>query len=97
MRSEDETRMTQIAIALELYKRSQGTYPEKLSELLPRFIAQIPVGIIPGQTFQYLRLAPQSYRLWSFGWDETDEGGEGEREPASGRSKDWVLEIANFE
>jgi len=65
----------QIACALERYRLEHGDYPTKLGELSPQFIDNLPPDVIDGQPLRYHRTADGQYRLYSIGWDESDQGG----------------------
>ena len=66
----------QIACALERYKLANGNYPETLNALVPQFIETIPHDIIGGQPLHYRRTDDGKFLLYSFGWNERDDGGE---------------------
>ena len=64
-----------IACALERYFLDHQSYPASLGELAPTYLAHIPTDLIDGQPVRY-QLAPSGrYRLWTVGWNGTDEGG----------------------
>jgi serine/threonine protein kinase len=78
----------QIACALERYRLAHAKYPETLGALAPQFIEKIPHDIIGGQPLKYRRTADGKFRLYSVGWNETDDGG---KDGGSDLSKgDWV-------
>ncbi len=64
-----------IACALEEYRLQQGGYPEKLDELMPKYLSQIPRDVIDGKPMRYRREAQDSIVLYSIGWNRKDEGG----------------------
>ena len=67
---------TITAIALERYRLKQGKYPEKLMELIPDYLAQIPSDPMDGRPMRY-RLNPDgTFTLWSVGFDGKDDGGD---------------------
>jgi len=84
-----------IACALERYRLAEGTYPDQLASLAPRFIATLPHDIINGQPLKYRRDANGKFVLYSVGWNEKDDGGitatkkDGSPDRFHG---DWVLE-----
>jgi len=63
------------ACALEEYRLEQGSHPEKLTELMPKYIAKVPNDVIDGQPLRFRREAPDSFVLYSIGWNLKDEGG----------------------
>lgn len=88
-RYSDHARLTRVAIALERFHRRNGSYPSSLENLVPTYIERIPSGTIPGQTIQYSPLPGSGYKLWTFGWNGTDEGGTWVK--MNDPSGDWVL------
>jgi hypothetical protein len=65
----------QTACALERYLLQNGRYPASLTMLVPRFIKTIPHDIIGGQPLIYSSKSPETFRLYSIGWNGTDDGG----------------------
>jgi hypothetical protein len=65
----------QIVCALERYKMANGSYPETLDALAPKFMEKIPRDIIGGQPLHYRRTDDGKFLLYSVGWNETDDGG----------------------
>lgn len=72
----------QIACALERYHLARNQYPETLNDLIPQFIDKIPHDIIKGQPLVYKRTENGRFLLYSIGWNESDDGGNAD--------KDWV-------
>jgi len=64
-----------IVCGLEEYRLENGVYPEKLVELIPQYLSQIPNDVIDGQPMRYQRLKPDSFIVYSIGWNRKDEGG----------------------
>jgi len=71
---EQHQRHLQLAIALALYHREKGLYPEKLSELIPKCLSTIPLDLFSGKDVIYFRTA-KGYRLYSVGPNGKDDGG----------------------
>jgi hypothetical protein len=73
-RSEQNQRSLQVAFALAAFQHDHGKYPAKLSELAPRYIAQVPNDIYSGRDLIY-RPSETGYLLYSLGVNgEDDEG-----------------------
>lgn len=64
-----------IAIALERHRLENGTYPEKLSALVPDFATKLPHDLFDGQPLRYRRIDAGGYLLYSIGWNGKDDGG----------------------
>jgi len=73
-RIEQQQRHLQLAIALALYHREKGQYPEKLSELSPKYLPTIPLDLFSGKDVIYSRTS-KGYRLYSVGPNGKDDGG----------------------
>ena len=48
-------RATAILLALKAYKREKGYLPERLSELVPKYLSKIPIDPFDGQPLRYSR------------------------------------------
>ena len=88
--SQDAILQTRIACALERYRLQHGAYPDSLDALVPAFIAGIPNDALARQKFHYRLDAPDKFRLWSVGWNETDEGGITATSRGALDKDDWV-------
>ena len=44
-----------LSLALKIYRIEHGVFPEKLSELVPSILSEIPVDALTGKAFIYLR------------------------------------------
>ena len=64
-----------VAIALERYRLDHGRIPSVLGELVPEYIEAIPHDLIDGEELRYLPGLEGDYRIYSVGWNETDDGG----------------------
>ena len=65
-----------IVAALERYRLAEGSYPEKLAALRPKFIAKIPGDLFHDQGLVYRINEDDSFTLYSTGYNGTDDGGE---------------------
>jgi hypothetical protein len=80
-----------IAIALADWRETHGTYPATLAELPPEAsLANHVHDLLTGQPFTYRPAADRaSYRLYAFGPDGKDDGGE-RAAPDDRNPRDWV-------
>lgn len=79
---------TLIAIGLELYWFQHGSYPEKLSELPGKFLSRGTKDRMSGSEMLYRKTSPDSFDLWSVGWNRVDDDGIQERRDRE--KEDWV-------
>lgn len=63
-----------IGIALELYRRQHGGYPESLDELTPRYLPELPVDRLNGEPLHY-QVSDGRPVVYSVGSDMDDDGG----------------------
>ena len=91
-RAQSDLDMARMACALERHRLALGAYPDDLEALGP-FLAQVPHDVINGTPLHYRRQG-DGFRLYSVGWNGTDEGGQvapvdkdGSYDPRQG---DWV-------
>lgn len=75
VRHEAARRATRLMVALNRFKAERGQYPERLSELAPTYIAELPPDPFGAPSFGYRREAPDRYTLYSLGVDGKDDGG----------------------
>jgi hypothetical protein len=75
-RSEQAQRNLQLVFALVAYRRDHGSYPGKLDELSPNYLAKIPDDLFSGKPLVY-RLEGKGILLYSVGPNGVDEGGRG--------------------
>lgn len=68
--------LARTACALERYRLAEGSHPETLQALVPRFVQSLPPDLINGEPLNYLRDPDAAFTLYSVGWNGTDEGGE---------------------
>lgn len=90
-----------VAIALELYRRKHGGYPQDLATLVPRYVPTLPIDASTGQPLLY-RLVDGRPLLYGRGLDGDDDGGLVSEQaidlwphmpgwPESPEDDDWVL------
>jgi hypothetical protein len=87
-----------VAIALELYRREHGRYPDNLNALSPQ-LREVPVDRITGEPIRY-RVVDGRPVLYSVGGDRKDDGGRATNPPQQAASwtdqksaadGDWIL------
>ncbi|MDL5055067.1 hypothetical protein QQ056_16130 [Oscillatoria laete-virens NRMC-F 0139] len=64
-----------VSVYLERYYLKHKEYPESLEQLVPEFVAAVPVDRYDGKPLRYQRLGKASYRLYSVGPNLKDDGG----------------------
>ncbi|MCE7972996.1 MAG: hypothetical protein DYG92_01535 [Leptolyngbya sp. PLA1] len=80
-------------IALERYRRETGAYPRELQQLVPKYLATLPVDVWTGEPLRYRALeepySPGGFRyvLYSVGADQTDDGAP--IRPGATTVRDW--------
>ena len=67
-------RLGETAIALRLYRKERGRYPETLQELVPKYLPSVPIDPFDGKPLRYRREGA-GFRLWSIGENMKDDGG----------------------
>jgi hypothetical protein len=77
-----------LACALERYWMKHGAYPDELQALVPEFIAKLPTDVITGESYHYAKTDNGRFKIWSVGWNQTDEGGV--VDPKDSTQGDWV-------
>ena len=76
--SRDRTRaklqLTIIAIALERHRKATGKFPDRLSDLQPRYLKKLPQDLFTEKPFRY-KPSKTGYLLYSVGPNMKDDGG----------------------
>lgn len=75
-RAETESALHQTAIALRRHQLRHGRLPERLDQLVPDFLGQVPIDGMDGQPLRYRRDSDSRFSLWSVGEDLVDNGGD---------------------
>jgi hypothetical protein len=75
IRSETSRRLAITAIALERHRSLTGTWPQHLSELVPRFLNQPPIDPYSGNSLLYRFTPNLRYTLYAVGPDGLDKNG----------------------
>jgi hypothetical protein len=90
-RCQTQLDFARIALALADWRETHGTYPATLAELPPEAgLAHHVHDLLTGQPFTYRPAADRaSYRLYAFGPDGKDDGGE-RAAPDDRNPRDWV-------
>lgn len=67
-------------IALHRYRLDHADFPQTLDQLVPNYLPALPRDPVDGQPLRYLR-TPQSFTLYSLGYDKDDDQGRTPPEP----------------
>jgi hypothetical protein len=68
--------LTRLSLALAALKAESGSYPAKLADLSPKYLAKVPKDVFSAADFHY-RAGKGGYRLWSIGPNGRDDDGMG--------------------
>ncbi len=66
--------LVRLAFALAAYRADHGSYPEKLGDLAPKYVAQVPKDLFTAADLHYRREGA-GYVLYSVGCNGKDDGG----------------------
>lgn len=88
-----------LGLALELYRREHGGWPNELNNLTPRFLPTLPIDRITGNPLHY-RITDAGPVIYSVGGDRDDDGGRMIIYEGTGRTVNhwaafWELHIAD--
>jgi hypothetical protein len=87
-RAQTINRMAIVACALERYHLAHGEFPERLDQLAPQCVAQVPLDPMNRQSLHYQRTDDGWFRLYSVGPNGVDDGGLFKAK-SSEQEKDW--------
>jgi hypothetical protein len=75
-RTEQYQQNLQVVLALAAYRADKGSYPSRLDDLAPTYLAQVPGDLFSGKPLLY-KPSKEGYLLYSVGINEKDDGGQG--------------------
>lgn len=75
-RGQEEGELSKVAFGLAAYHGDKGSFPEKLEDLAPAYLKQIPLDIFADAPLKYHREG-EGYLLYSVGPNQQDDGGNG--------------------
>jgi hypothetical protein len=78
--------LTRLAFALAAYRADHGSYPAKLADLRPKYVAEIPQDLFIAAELHYQQHR-DGYLLYSVGANGKDDGGKGRDDCKAG--EDW--------
>ncbi len=101
---ENQNRAFEVVVALHEFRAKNARWPERLAELQPEFLPDIPRDEFTGELMRYERDVDGSFRLYSVGQNQRDDGGENDEplpfaaftgagaasQPAAGTTDDLV-------
>jgi hypothetical protein len=67
-------RCTVVLLAGERHRRERGAYPQRLADLTPDYLAEVPSDPFTGEPLQLRH--DERFIIYSVGQDEKDDGGE---------------------
>jgi hypothetical protein len=68
--------MMLAAIALKRYSLAHGRLPDRLDDLVPRFLQSVPTDLFGGTPLHYRRRSEDTFLVYSVGLDGVDQGGD---------------------
>ncbi len=87
MRANVKRDLINVGFRLAQYRADRGEYPNQLADLVPQYIAAIPIDPFADHPFVY-RWQPVGFMLYSVGLNGKDDGGTGYRDYESDRDVD---------
>ncbi len=87
----------QLAVALSIHRAEHGQFPEKLEQLKPAILAEIPLDrMAHGQQLPRYRRDGSGYMLYSLGENGKDNGGRVPKDPLNQAGEDWDDVLIHF-
>lgn len=83
------------ACALERFFFKHARYPEQLDELVPQFLASVPLDPVDQEPLRYRRTDSGRYRIWCVGMDGADD--EGQVNPGPGDNPSAILSKPDYQ
>jgi hypothetical protein len=80
------------ALAVERYRLARGSLPESLGQLVPGYLAAVPVDPFDGLPLRFQR-TDRGFAVYSVGEDRKDDGGKEEPRKKEGETYDLVFRV----
>jgi hypothetical protein len=90
LRARAHLELAKTALALERYRLARGKVPERLEELVPQYLKEVPSDPFDGNPIRYRRADP-GYCLYSIFEDGQDNGGKEKTDVPPGAPYDWCF------
>ncbi len=81
---------TMLACAAERHRLATGQLPARLEDLAPKYLPFVPRDAVSGKPLTYRVESPEHYLIYSWGWNDQDDGGKVMVKRVEG---DWGVEI----
>lgn len=85
--------LARTALAIERHRLATGKLPEQLPDLVPAYLAEVPIDPFDGQPIRYRRTEP-GYVVYSIMEDGQDNGGKEKEEVGRGQPSDLCFIVA---
>jgi hypothetical protein len=90
LRARAHLELAKTALAIERYRLAGGKVPERLEELVPQYLQEVPRDPFDGNPLRYRRTDP-GYCLYSISEDGQDNAGKEKTDVPSGAPYDWCF------
>jgi hypothetical protein len=90
LRARAHLELARTALAIERYRLARGQVPQRLEELVPQYLPEVPSDPFDGNPIRYRRTEP-GYCLYSISEDGQDNGGQEKTDVPSGTPYDWCF------
>jgi hypothetical protein len=80
--------LTKLAFALAAYRADHGSYPAKLADMMPKYVALVHKDLFNDAELHY-RQEAEGYLLYSVGVNGKDDGGKGVEDCKEDEPEDW--------
>ncbi|MBX3747965.1 MAG: hypothetical protein KF833_21875 [Verrucomicrobiae bacterium] len=91
LQAQTQRSLLETRIALERFDRRHARLPDTLAELVPDFLASVPIDRMDGQPIRYRRDTGSGFTLWSVGENGIDHGGDATWDDPNPGTRQWWL------
>jgi hypothetical protein len=85
-----------VALAAERYRQKFGDWPKALADLVPQYLAAVPLDPFDGKPLQYRRTNTGAI-IYSVGEDGRDDGGDAKPPPDKHPPRDIIFTLWNVD
>ncbi len=82
--------LMRMGVELERFRRAEGRFPSRLSELVPSYLSSLPLDLMTGEPLRYRLKGDGTPLLYSLGENQEDDEGWGAQRQ---EWLDWVWQM----
>jgi hypothetical protein len=87
LRTTGQVRAARVGLAAERYRLGHGAFPERIEQLVPEYLSEVPEDPFDGEPLRYV-ITEEGVVIYSIGEDLVDDGGQVVHDPETHEMRD---------